>query len=515
MKSPKVLRLLFFAGLVFLVIFLRLPSLQIPFDMDGGDHAYHARLILRGEPLYSSHHPGHHLPGVYYTYWLAFRLLGDSTWSVKLLLIPWTILTAYLIYLVGLRLDGNAVGILAAIFYSILSSHKLLKGLTAETELFANLPITAAILLSIEFMINKPKNWKFIFIGVLNAIAFLYKAVFLSPLIVALFMVVASVWLDREGKNALKTVFKRIGWMMLGFSGFTLVVVAYFASLGLLDRLLLVFSLGTGYVDDTSNQVNFIFIPVLPLFVLGINNVILVLLSLGACYRFFKENRLKSAVDSSFKLIGFGIIVWYLLSILIAGLTRRLWHHYSLIVIPPLSLLAAWEIVQLIKKRVVQRPLAQRRSAVLPVVGLLIAALLISAGTNYKIYYSYWRFQSGVADFAEFLESAGPNGADLRLLTTAEYIQARTTADDFIYSWSNNAQIYYLTDRRAPIDMIWPIYAQATGPYQRIFSPRTKYILVGESNTAITPGWLYQELEKSYRLETVIGDQEIYRRIDE
>ncbi|MCZ7666108.1 MAG: hypothetical protein M5U34_02115 [Chloroflexi bacterium] len=35
------------------------------FENDSGDHAYHARLILRGEPLYGDHHPDHHMPGVF------------------------------------------------------------------------------------------------------------------------------------------------------------------------------------------------------------------------------------------------------------------------------------------------------------------------------------------------------------------------------------------------------------------------------------------------------------------
>ena len=103
-------------GLAILVSILRLPTLEEPFDFDSGANAYHARLIFRGEPLYSTHHTAHHLPGVYYTYVLAYMLFGDSIWSVKFLLIPWTILTAFFIYKIGFRLKDNITGILAAFF---------------------------------------------------------------------------------------------------------------------------------------------------------------------------------------------------------------------------------------------------------------------------------------------------------------------------------------------------------------------------------------------------------------
>jgi len=93
-------------ALALLVILLRTPSLEQPFHNDCGAIAYHARLILRGEPLYGTHHPAHHTPAVYYAYALAFLLLGDSVLAVKLLLVVWIYATAYLMF----RLGGPAAG---------------------------------------------------------------------------------------------------------------------------------------------------------------------------------------------------------------------------------------------------------------------------------------------------------------------------------------------------------------------------------------------------------------------
>jgi nitrate reductase NapAB chaperone NapD len=61
--------------------------------------------------------------------------------------------------------------------------------------------------------------------------------------------------------------------------------------------------------------------------------------------------------------------------------------------------------------------------------------------------------------------------------------------------------------------MIWPLYAEATGSYVRIFSPRTKFIIVGDSIQAAKPKWLLEELKKSYQLEGLIEDQLIYSRV--
>jgi hypothetical protein len=44
-------------GLSLLIILLRLPSLEHPFDSDSAANAYHARLIWRGELLFIWHSP--------------------------------------------------------------------------------------------------------------------------------------------------------------------------------------------------------------------------------------------------------------------------------------------------------------------------------------------------------------------------------------------------------------------------------------------------------------------------
>lgn len=244
---------------ILVVVLLRAPSLIEPFGEDSGANAYHARLILQGEPLYGTHHPAHHLPGVYYTYALAFLIFGDSTWSVKFILIPWTILTAYLIFLIGIKLEGKKTGLMAAIFYAILNSHILLKGNSGETELFANLPIAAAIFISIDLILSDGKNWKFVFVGILSAIAFLYKIVFLMPIVVAIFLIILFQWFQSTKLETWKNSIFRCIWIGIGFLIPISIVIIYFAQIGLLPRLTLIPSLGTGYINQLSQNFGIFF----------------------------------------------------------------------------------------------------------------------------------------------------------------------------------------------------------------------------------------------------------------
>ena len=62
--------------------------------------------------------------------------------------------------------------------------------------------------------------------------------------------------------------------------------------------------------------------------------------------------------------------------------------------------------------------------------------------------------------------------------------------------------------------MIWPLNAEGTGSYERIFSPQTKYIIVGDGSDLPSVDWLDRELTRSYVLETVIQGQEVYRRAE-
>jgi len=506
-------------ALSLLVILLRWPSLEQPFDNDSGAIAYHARLIARGEPLYGTHHPAHHLPAVYYTYALAFLLFGDSVWAVKFLLILWTIAAAYLLYRMGTLLMDRATGLLAALFYIILSSNVDLFGTTAEIEQFANLPRVAAVWAIVRLTSRRrAASWKFVFVGLLSAGAFLFKAVYLSPLAMVCYILLLELWRNKKSPDSWKETLMRGTWVGLGFvTGLSLVAV-YFATLGLLPRLLLVFTLGQEYVTyRIVNSFVFRYWALLPFIGLGKSNIVLLVCSLGGFVAMIlaQFRRHRSGRGRGVSQIFF-VSTWYILSFLEASITRVYYLHYYLLIVPPLALLAAWFLSRFFRLARNQARSGHRLIAGAIPVLLIIIATFSNTRQN-TFYYLYAQYKLGSGTYRDFVVDGWPViGPELvRVQKLADYVQEHTLPSDHVYYWSGGVQVYYLADRRCPIDIIWPLYIEATGPHQRIFTPRTKYIIVGESNNIPRPVWLYPELaENGYALETIVEGQEIYRRVD-
>ncbi len=493
-------------ALSLLVIALRLPSLEQPFDNDSGANAYHARLILRGEPLYSTHHPNHHLPAVYYTYVLAFLLFGDSLGAVKLLLMVWTIAATYLLYRLGTLLWNRAVGGLAAGFYAILTSSVWMFGTSAEIELFANLPRIAAVFVLLYLVVRHSAPRKFVWVGLLCAASFLFKAVYLSPLAMAGGVLLIEWWQTRRLPEAWRTLVQRSAWTGVGAAIGLAPVVVYFGLLGLLPRLMLVFTLGLGYVGyrSATSAAYWIFYPPI---VLTTNNVLLLIFGLAgfaaALVGQFRRPRLQPGQTVS---TGVYIAMWLVLSLVEASVSQGLFPHYYLLMTPPLALLAAWFLLRM------YAGFKSRAKATLALGALLTATLAVSVVFNFNYYDHYARYRLGRETYRDFLIEGWPQGSQLvRLQELADYIKARTTPSDYIYYWSGDVQLYYLADRRCPIDIIWPLYIEATGARERVFGPQTKYVVVDNSGDYPRPAWLDDTLAGKYSLETTIENQDIYR----
>jgi 4-amino-4-deoxy-L-arabinose transferase-like glycosyltransferase len=506
--------LLFFAGLVLLITLLRLPSLEEPFDNDSSAVAYSARQIIHGEPLYGSHHPGHHMPGVYYTYALAFLLFGDSSFSVKLILIPWTIATALMVYAIANKLQGNRAGMISAIIFGVLSSHVYLKGTTAEPEMFAMLPYTAAVYLAV-LQVQRRAGFKgFYWVGVVGAIAFMYKLVFLAPMAVAVGMIGLEFILNRKEHAALRNFLLRFLGLGAGFIALSFLVLSYFAFQGLLGRFALVFMLGTRYVGLTTNYPWFNIL-LMPIYILAINNVFVLVFSIAGVQRLLRSARWDSDQVRSFNIPALGVAVWFILSVLTAGITRVDYPHYTLIVVPVVAFFAGLEISRMWFILVENKStVKEKMPGLLMVLGLVGLMFFYSGLINIHAYRHYWLYRTGQESYADFVLKGTFDGqASTRSFVLADYIVSHTDPDDLIYYWGEYPNIYYLSNRNAPIDMLWANQPELTGSYMRIFTTQTRYIIVANSIIMDEPGWMQVELDKAYRLETVIDEQRIYSRI--
>jgi 4-amino-4-deoxy-L-arabinose transferase-like glycosyltransferase len=442
-------------------------------------------------------------------------LFGDSAWAIQFLLLLWTLPTIYFLYRLAYELtDDEATAVLAALFYAILSAHLQLWGQTAETELFANLfRITAVWLLVVLLKRQKPA-WQFVGVGLLAATAFLYKPVYLSSLALAGLALLIT-WFRQRGQiGSWRWFWPRGGWLVVGFVSGLLPVVLYFAGEGLWNRLLLVFTLGQSYGADNalnpevaSGAVRWLLYPLLPLFGLGLNNAALLIFSLAAALLILRNKALRRS-----PLLW--LLLWYLLSFVEAGINLELFAHYYLLIVPPLAILAAWFMRKLYRDLLAANKKVWA-TAVFSI--LLVISLGISAWENGQYWQQYLRYKTGNISLEEFVELGWPSfGPRLtRVASLAEFVAAQTEPDDSVYYWSEDVQLYYLANRRPPIDMIWPIDIAASGPPQRVFTPQTQLIIIDRREPApAPPDWFMAELAANYLLEAEFDEQVVYRRAE-
>jgi 4-amino-4-deoxy-L-arabinose transferase-like glycosyltransferase len=509
--SSSIREFLIIVILLCIVLLLRWPSLEQPFDNDSGANAYHARLILRGEPLYSTHHSAHQLPAIYYTYALAFRLFGDSLWSIKFFLILWSILIVFLIYRMGKVLFNRSTGFLAALLYACVSAQIDLMGTTAQNELFANLPRLIAVFILVDITVNKKPSWKFFFVGLFSAVSFFYRASYLSPIFVSGIVFLHVFRKENQKIDAWKWIRIRALWLAAGFLAMSSAILIYFAIWGLLPRFLLVFSIGRSYINfRIDNGPGSIALLVFPLVGLFRSNMTLLVFSIAGVLVIMNTAIRKRELDDSILYIA----AFLGTSFIEAGVTQTFFLHYYLLIVPPTALIAAWFLHKMFTN--ISKVSRKMKSLIAKPI-LVISALsviLISLNHNYDFYRHFIKYESRSETYEDFVVKSWPGFgyAAIRAQKIAEYIKTKTSSDDRIYYWSGDVQVYYLADRRCAIDVLWPINALWTGTYKRIFSPRTKYIIVGEDYDIPHPDWLYDELSKNYFLETTIDGQEIYRR---
>lgn len=493
-----------------ILVVTRLPSLEEPLDNDSGANAFFARQILRGEALYGKFHPGHHLPGIYYTYEIAFKLFGDRDIAPKLLLLPLTLACAWFVYQMGRLFLNDLCGLLGAVFFILVSSQLLLKGTTVETEHFANLPLTAGAFLAIVLLRNKASAWQFVWVGLIGALCILYKPVYIAPLVIAGTSVLAEAWLQRSQTHALRTAFLRLAWMSVGLLVPLAIVAAYFASLGLWDRLMLVFKIGFLYMQG-GGMLGWLPPPFgFPVFWMGVNNAALLIFGLAGTYRCLRRAiPLRNTEQLPNLMLGF----WLIISFAEAGLRRGGWHQYALLVVPSLALMAAYEITAAYERWKVKNSERPARVGM----SVMFALVILNFGVmEYAIYSHYFAYKLGRISYEDFLygytDSATTGAAALNAELIGDYLRTHTAPNDLVYLATVSVQAYYYSDREPPTEIIWPNYAFVNASTSQILDANTKYIVLDKPEKIEHPQWLMDGLKRYYYLEAVIGGHEIYRR---
>ncbi|HSS93295.1 MAG TPA: glycosyltransferase family 39 protein, partial [Candidatus Dormibacteraeota bacterium] len=121
--------------------------------LDGDEAIYGsiAALMNLGGPLYAEGGVDNKPPGIYWVYSATFRVFGTyqmtAVHAVGLLVVA---ATCVLIFVIGRNLAGARAGVLAAIFYGVMTGAGNPRLLAANTEMFMMLPLTASLLLMLR-----------------------------------------------------------------------------------------------------------------------------------------------------------------------------------------------------------------------------------------------------------------------------------------------------------------------------------------------------------------------------
>src|SRR3989442_1671648 len=128
------------------------PSfLHLLLDGDEAIYGSIAALMNMGGPLYAEGGVDNKPPGIFWVYAATYRVFGTyqmtAIHAVALLAV---IATAFLIFLAGRQVGSTRAGVLAAIFYGVVTAAGNPRLLAANTEVFMMLPLTASVLLMLQ-----------------------------------------------------------------------------------------------------------------------------------------------------------------------------------------------------------------------------------------------------------------------------------------------------------------------------------------------------------------------------
>ena len=148
MTRPRQLGL--WAGLIAVTVFIaHLPSF-VHRLLDGDEAVYGsiAALLNTGGQLYGAGGVDNKPPGIFWVYAATFRVAGTyqmtAIHAVGLVVIA---ATCVLLFVLGRDLGGTRTGLLAALFYGVLTAAGNPRLLAANTEIFMSLGVTASVLL--------------------------------------------------------------------------------------------------------------------------------------------------------------------------------------------------------------------------------------------------------------------------------------------------------------------------------------------------------------------------------
>ncbi len=436
--------LLVFLGAV--VITQRWHTREEPFECDIASHAVIAHEMLSGRDLYSDLwdlKP----PAIWVTYAAAELLVGYGPNQVLALGILAALVTLGAVFAAGMTQGGRTAAIAGAVAWTVICSDLWLQANQPNIEVFINAFMAWALTLTLGFRGHSFEWKRSVIIGLLFAIASLYKQV---TVVMVLALAIAHVMAPPGGKDYRRRAFGQVGlWLGIGVGTWALVDL-YFVATGrgsIFWATMLEYpryystSLGGSMVANLLAGLRFSSIPTL-----WYTSVwpIVIVAALGTMFG------LVSGPRRSWLLV-FACLLGAQIAISLPG---RFYAHYYQLLLPGLAIAAG-----LVAGTVFDRLRPGLRWLPQLGAGIALTATLIFTSSAYGLSAEEWSITK--YNGAQFVISK----------KLAIELQGKLEEEDGLYVWGANPELYFWTQCRPPTGVIWSSNA-LDGPLAQKFSRR-------------------------------------------
>jgi hypothetical protein len=450
-KKLKICLNVFLAAVILLTVFIRIRMLAAPLERDEGEYAYAGQLILQGIPPYKLAY-NMKMPGIYAAYAAILAVFGQTHIAIHFAVMLINIATIILLYLLTKKLLGSVAATAAAAFFAITSMSVSIQA-TANAENFVILPAVAAMLMMLKFSETK-KILYLISSGLLLGIAFMMKQHAIG------FILFGGVFLLSDKPFNYRKIIYSISiysvFVLLPFLITCLILWRY----GVFDKFWFwTFAYARHYVGLNSYARGFELLNETLSKIVPPAFLIWLLAPAGLVWCLRQKQRVFLC----------GFLVFSFIAVC-PGLYFR--NHYFLLFLPALALLAGAGVLcisEIFK--------TERRG--------LAAVIIILLGWS-QCFLAQWRYFK-LADpemISRVMYGFFPFPETLRI---AEYIKARSNADDKIAVFGSEPQIYFYANRRSATSYIYTYPLMEPQPYaaqmqremiEQIEAEKPKFIVV-------------------------------------
>lgn len=416
-------------GIIALILlfgfFLRIPYfLHTMQDIDEGSHAAVASALLNGGLPYVDG-VNNKPPGIFYVYLVIFFLFGEYNMiAVHMVTFLWTIATAVILSTLANKLGGEKAALFALLFYLTFTAALYPKMIAANSEIFMALPYSLAALL-LWHACSGEKGYLYFVAGFVSGTAVLFKQVGGAVAGAVLLYLLAVIPLWNGKKRILPGIAASVSYG-IGFILPLAIVMILFHRIGVLgDWIFWNIVYPSRYIEAGSATLNFLsqagieFVP----FVLS--TIILWVLASLWMKGIIAGRHISGS--SSVSLYPVFIILWLAVSTVVTLLGKRMYGHYFIQILPPLTLMAA-----LIAGRFYMEPRESRRKA------WIYATLALTIIPGFS-------FTGMAVAFEAATDTWGELRPDFR--PAAEYIKKHTNPQDKIFVWGWFTPIYVYSER--------------------------------------------------------------------